>query len=103
MTINTNLKNISTSLMLIFMAYTISSSAMAADYPVAGTAPWQRPMGAPTIEWVQHNRVWYEKALVGISTPYPKSLYFLDNQGNWYTPFTHPGMVGPYDLRRWHR
>lgn len=76
---------------------------MAADYPVAGTAPWQRPMGAPIIEWVQHNRTWYEKALVGVNTPYPQSLYFLDNQGNWYTPFTRPGMVGPYDLRRWHR
>jgi hypothetical protein len=72
-------------------------------YPVAGTTPWQRPAGAPVIEWVRHDQGWYEHALTGISPPYPRSLYFLDNQGNWYTPFNRPGMLPPYDIRGWHR
>ena len=72
-------------------------------YPIAGTTPWQRPAGAPVIEWVQHDKAWYAHALTGISRPYPRSLYFLDNQGNWYTPFNRPGMWPPYDIRGWHR
>ena len=27
---------------------------------------------------------------------------FLADQGAWYTPFTHPGMPGYYDLRGMH-
>ena len=73
------------------------------SYPIAGTTPWQRPAGAPTIEWVRHDKAWYQQALTGISPPYPRSLYFLDNQGNWYTPFNHPGMLPPYDIRGWHK
>jgi hypothetical protein len=73
------------------------------SYPIAGTTPWQRPAGAPVIEWVHHDKAWYRKALTGIAPPYPRSLYFLDNQGNWYTPFDHPGMLPPYDLRGWHK
>lgn len=72
------------------------------DYPIAGITPWQRPEGAPVIEWVQHDRAWYEKSLTGIPAPYPRSLYFLDNQGYWHTPFNQPGMLPPYDLRGWH-
>ncbi len=87
----------------LFMV-SIASSAMAeTDYPIAGTSPWQRPEGAPVIRVVQHDTAWYQYALTGISQPYPRSLYFLDNQGNWYTPFTHPGMPAPYDLRGWHQ
>ncbi|GEM_PF-732103 len=86
----------------LFILLLVSSSSNAAQYPVAGTSPWQRPASAPVIEWVKHNRVWYKESLTGINTPYPRSLYFLDNQGNWYTPFTRPGMQSPYDLRRWH-
>ena len=78
-------------------------SATAAAYPIAGLQPDRRPAGAPVIEWVHHDRSWYEHALTGISRPYPKSLYFLDNQGYWYTPFIHPGMNGYYDIRGWHR
>lgn len=102
MTMNTKIKIFSISLFNFLMFATVSLSAMTADYPVAGTAPWQRPVGAPIIEWVQHDRAWYEKSLTGINTPYPQSLYFLDNQGNWYTPYTRPGMLRPYDLRGWH-
>jgi hypothetical protein len=81
----------------------LTSFSVSADYPIAGTAPSQRLAGTPVIEWVQHDRVWYEHALTGIEAPYPRSLYFLDNQGYWYTPFNHPGMTGPYDIRGWHR
>lgn len=82
----------------------VSSASMAGtDYPIAGVTPWQRPVNAPVIEWVQHDKVWYENALTGIKPEYPRSLYFLDNQGNWYTPFIRPGMPAPYDLRGWHK
>ncbi|MCU7937801.1 MAG: hypothetical protein KZQ64_04960 [gamma proteobacterium symbiont of Bathyaustriella thionipta] len=85
------------------MASIIFSTSSAADYPVAGVAPSQRPAGAPVMEWVQHNQAWYKYALTGVDAPYPKSLYFLDNQGDWYTPFNRTGMTGPYDIRGWHR
>jgi hypothetical protein len=38
-----------------------------------------------------------------VSQPYPASLRFLEDQGNWYTPFNRPGMLPPYDIRGWHR
>lgn len=72
-------------------------------YPVAGTRPFERPAGAPTIHEVQKTPEWYQRALSGIEPPYPESLGFLDDQGNWYTPFNHPGMTGRYDIRGWHR
>ena len=86
------------SCMLLFMAFSVS-----ADYPIAGIEPSQRPAGAPLIEWVQHDQAWFEHALTGIQKPYSRSLYFLDNQGNWYTPFNRPGMPGRYDIRGWHQ
>jgi hypothetical protein len=43
-----------------------------------------------------------KQALHGVSSPFPESLKFLNDQGRWFTPFTHPGMTGPYDLRGWH-
>jgi len=78
-------------------------AAEESHYPIAGEEPWRRPEGAPVIEWVRHDKAWYEKALTGIARPWPRSLYFLDNQGNWYTPFNHPGMLPPYDIRGWHK
>ncbi len=89
--------------LLMLTAITTGSTVNAEDYPVAGINPSQRPADAPVIEWVEHNRAWYQQALTGIKPPYPHSLYFLDNQGNWYTPFTRPGMTGPYDLRGWYQ
>jgi hypothetical protein len=71
--------------------------------PIAGVEPFQRPQDAPVIEWVKHDQGWYQHALTGIQPPYPISLYFLDNQGYWYTPFNRPGMTGRYDLRGWHQ
>lgn len=70
---------------------------------VAGEAPSIRPPWAPRIEEVKKTSAWYEKALTGLSEPYPLSFGFLEDQGNWYTPFNHPGMTDPYDLRDWHR
>ena len=71
-------------------------------FPIAGTQPYQRPAGAPVIREVQKPEGWFTRALTGISQPYPASLRFLEDQGNWYTPFNHPGMLGRYDIRGWH-
>jgi hypothetical protein len=87
---------------LIFLnSFTVGVNAD--NFPIAGLNPSERPAGAPKMEWSRNNYNWYKKALTGISQPYPKSLYFLDNQGNWYTPFNRPGMTGRYDIRNWHR
>jgi hypothetical protein len=72
-------------------------------YPIAGLQPSERPQGAPVIQEVQKEPGWYSRALTGISKPYPNSLRFLEDQGNWYTPFNHPGMHGRYDIRGWYR
>jgi hypothetical protein len=86
--------------------YTIvmgASMSASADYPIAGVEPGQRPQGAPVMEWVQHDKSWFQHSLTGINPPYPRSLYFLDNQGDWHTPFNRPGMRGRYDIRGWHQ
>ena len=75
---------------------------LAAEYPVAGVNPERRPENAPVISEVEHDGAWFRRALTGIDRPYPLSLKFLDDQGAWYTPFNHPGMTGPYDIRNWH-
>jgi len=69
---------------------------------VAGTQPDQRPAQAPRITEVNKTAAWYEQALTGIHPPYPASFRFLEDQGNWHTPFNQPGMLAPYDLRGWH-
>jgi len=76
-------------------------TAAASEYLITGTTPSQRLHSAPVITRVQHDRDWYQRGLTGVSQPYPQSLYFMDNQGNWYTPFIHRGMAPPYDLRGW--
>jgi len=80
-----------------------AGQASASDAPfIAGTQPWQRPAGAPVITEVHRSPEWLQRALTGVSAPYPASLRFLEYQGNWYTPFTRPGMPPPYDIRGWH-
>lgn len=69
---------------------------------IAGTTPWERPPAAPFLVPKPKDSSWYAKALTGIAPPYPASLSFLEDQGAWYTPFNHPGMTGPYDIRHWH-
>lgn len=78
------------------------SASADGGYPIAGTQPFERPAGAPVIREVKKDAGWYTRALTGISRPYPNSLSFLEDQGNWYTPFIHPGMPGRYDIRGWH-
>jgi hypothetical protein len=85
---------------LLFTADT--SLAAESSYPVAGTQPDSRPQGAPVMAPLEKNTAWYEHAVTGVESPYPASLQFLEVQGRWYTPFTHPGMTGPYDIRHWH-
>jgi hypothetical protein len=79
------------------------ASGWAGEFPVAGVTPDQRPAGAPVITAVDKDAGWYTQALTGVEPPYPASLRFLEDQGNWFTPFSHPGMTGRYDLRKWYR
>jgi hypothetical protein len=80
-----------------------AAAAAGTGFPIAGMTPWQRPAGAPVISQVVRTPAWYEQALTGISQPFPYSLRFLEDQGNWYTPFNRPGMPGRYDIRGWHQ
>ena len=86
---------------LLLSATVLTSTASA--YPIAGVNPSQRPEGAPVIKEFAKDADWYANALRGVTIPYPASLHFLENQGAWYTPFIHPGMTGPYDIRGWHK
>ena len=79
-----------------------SGSLFAGPEWIAGEHPDRRPEKAPVITQVTRDSAWYQRALTGISPPYPASLRFLEDQGNWYTPFIHPGMTGRYDIRGWH-
>ena len=69
---------------------------------IAGTTPDQRPAAAPTITDLTKDEGWYAAALRGVEAPFPASLRFLEDQGAWFSPFLHPGMTGPYDIRHWH-
>lgn len=70
---------------------------------IAGVNPAQRPVNAPVVGETQKDQAWFSRALKGVQEPYPGSLMFLKDQGNWYTPFTQAGMLGHYDLRGWHQ
>lgn len=79
-----------------------SPLASAQDVPhVAGVAPDRRAGWAPSITTPDRPADWHERAYAGIATP-PPPLEFLKDQGGWYTPFTRPGMPGPYDIRGLH-
>ena len=87
------------------MAFLIVASGVAvpvgATPAVAGLAPYQRPEGAPRGA-TNAQVVDTTRALHGVPAPRPPGLGFVEGQGGWYTPFTQPGMTGPYDLRGWH-
>lgn len=68
---------------------------------VAGTTPDRRPASPPRISTFNRTTDWNAQAHAGIATPLPP-LSFLKDQGAWYTPFTRPGMPGPYDIRSLH-
>lgn len=80
----------------------IAGSALGQDVFIAGLAPSVRPAGAPVITEMHKDAAWYARALTGVTEPFPASLRFLEDQGAWFTPFTHPGMPAPYDIRGWH-
>lgn len=80
----------------------LAAPAAAAPVVIGGATPDRRPPGAPRITVFDKDAAWYRRALHGIAPPYPRSLGFLDDQGAWYFPFDHPGMMGRYDLRGWH-
>lgn len=88
---------------LLQAAPAVAQAAAASPAFVAGLAPYQRPANTPTVKQFAAGAEWRKHALTGVSEPIPASLGFLDDQGAWYTPFTHPGMPGPYDLRQWHQ
>jgi hypothetical protein len=69
---------------------------------IAGLAPYQRPDGAPQITAAPANDSPGSRFLHGVTQPVPASLKFLSDQGNWYSPFSQPGMPGPYDIRGWY-
>jgi len=90
-----------TGLSAALLVVIITSVAFAEEGLIAGVDPSQRPVAAPAITTVDHPGAWYTTSLLGVSQPYPNSLRFLEDQGNWYTPFNHPGMPGRYDIRGW--
>jgi hypothetical protein len=92
-----------TTLLLTGLALAANSVAADSSYPIAGVTPDARPVGAPTIKTVDKQKDWYKQALTGIDAPYPASLHFLENQGNWFIPFIRPGMLDRYDIRNWHK
>ncbi len=86
----------------VLFAFITAAPAASGEYAVAGVEPHQRPANAPTITKVHKDKAWYDQALTGVEPPYPTSFRFLEDQGNWHTPFNRPGMTGPYDIRGWH-
>jgi hypothetical protein len=92
-----SLRFLATTLLLLPLSSPANASGPAA---VAGLVPWQRPAQAPSL--TADTPPDRKLALHGIGEPLPPNLKFLDNQGGWYIPFTHPGMPAPYDLRGWH-
>lgn len=86
-----------------FLFALLATTAQAGEIAyIEGTNPAERPATAPAVTEVQKDAAWYASALTGVAQPYPASLHFLENQGNWFSPFTHAGMTPPYDLRGWH-
>lgn len=79
------------------MACVCADTALASR--IAGLEPDQRPAGAPSVTTTTSDA----NALHGVIKPVPENVEkFMKDQGNWYTPFTRPGMPGPYDIRGWH-
>ena len=70
---------------------------------VAGSAPAQRPVDAPTIKQHQITAESLGKRLHGVTDPLPPNVVDAALAGSWFMPLAHPGMTGPYDIRGWHR
>jgi hypothetical protein len=96
------LHRIAAALLVSSMSLALPAPVRAEAVFVAGVRPDRRPEGAPRITAVVHPQAWYVAAVAGIDRPYPQSLFFLDDQGDWFTPFIRPGMTGRYDIRGRH-
>ena len=88
---------------VVLSALLVSPVMAAGSYPVAGLTPGERPAGAPVIREPARARDWEAVFFKGVTKPYPPSLSWSKDQGSWYTPFNHAGMIGPYDIRGWHK
>ncbi len=87
-------------LALTGLQFNLSVPASAEPRVVGGITPDRRPEGLPKITSFEFDQ---KQALHGVSKPIPPSIeQWLDDQGAWFTPFSHPGMTGPYDIRNWH-
>lgn len=90
-----------TTIVAICMTSLLSLPGSVLAIDIAGVEPDKRPVNAPVQQEVNRDNVWYKKQLHGVTSPYPKSLRFLELQGRWYTPFSQPGMPGRYNIRNW--
>jgi len=91
---------------LLFLLYGLCGVGIAGTVQTqstAGVKPHTGPESAPIFNNTEHDQKWLDQAMTGVEKPYPKSLNFMRNQGNWYTPFAAPGMRAPYDIRGWHK
>lgn len=86
----------------VLLMSTGSVLAASLSPPMAGLQPNRRP-ALPMLNEGARPVEWYQQAFWGIEMPYPWSLRFVNDQGNWYSPFIAPGMTGRYDIRGWHR
>ena len=79
--------------------FAASGAAFAEDSGyVGGLEPSLRPVGVPVITQFEQTANWKAQALRGIDPP-QTGVEFLKDQGAWYTPFNHPNMPVPYDIR----
>lgn len=95
------MRMMSATALLVFCVVSTGAYAQS-TYPMAGLTPDRRPEGAPTVKEFRKDQKWSENFYRGISRPFPPHIDEA-SQGGWYTPFNHPGMIGPYDIRRWHQ
>lgn len=84
---------------IIFPGLVIGAEAA----PIAGLAPYERPVGAPLVKNVNRTPEWRAKVTHGVIQPLPAGLGFVNDQGAWYSPFAQPGIPGYYDIRGWHK
>ena len=89
--------HITTGLFLLIVA--MGAAAQGGGF-VAGIQPDRRPDSFPRVAQVPQRDL--AVALRGIDGGTSDAFGWLASQGAWFTPFTRPGMTGPYDLRGWH-
>lgn len=88
--------------MMPFVIFLVGAAAGESPF-IAGLDPANRPKDAPVVTTVDNSPARRARDLSGVEAPIPENLDFLDDQGNWFTPFSRPGMDGHYDIRGWHR